>query len=131
MIVKGKSPEMAAWAGRRLGKSFCPPYEAWGVAGKGGQVIGAVVFNDYDGRNVEVSVVGRGAWTRGVIREIGKHCFDALNCRRVSLTTRHDNDLVQGLIERMGGVWEGRKRDYYDDCDAVFYGVLRDDFKYK
>lgn len=121
---------MAAWAGLRLGKAFVPPYEAWGVTNKAGQIIGAVVFNDYDGRNVEITVVGKGAWSRGVVREIGKHCFEALNCRRVSFTTRQDNWLVQSLVERMGGIWEGRKRDYYDDCDAVFYGILKDEFKY-
>lgn len=131
MILKGHSAEMAAWAGRRLGTSFQPPFTAWGITDRTGAIVGAVVFNDYDARNIEVTVIGPGAFRKDTIREIGRHCFDDLNCKRVSLTTRASNDLVRSLIERMGGELEGRKRDYYDDDDAVIYGVLKTDFKYR
>lgn len=131
MILKGRSAEMAAWAGRRLGVSFQPPFTAWGIIDRTGAIVGAVVFNDYDARNVEVTVVGRNAFHRDTVREIGRYCFDDLDCRRVTLTTRAGNGLVQRLIERMGGVLEGELRDYYDDDNAVVYGVLKADFKYR
>ena len=92
--------------------------------------MGAVIFNDYDACNVEVTCVGHG-WTRGVIREIARYCFTDLMCARVSITTRASNDLVKGLAERLGGKPEGIKRRYYGDEDAAMYGVLKNEFRYE
>lgn len=120
---------MAAWAGRRLGCTFVPPFEAWGVTDTQGQIIGAVVFNDYTEKNVEVSVVGKG-WKRNTLTALGKHCFEHLGCNRVSITTRSKNTLVRILAERLGGTLEGIKRKFYDDDDAVIYGILKEDYRY-
>lgn len=120
---------MADWAGRRLGATFHPPFEAWGIADNEGRVIGAVVFNDYTEKNVEVSVVGKG-WNRNTLIALGKHCFEHLGCNRVSITTRSKNTLVRILAERLGGTLEGIKRKFYDDDDAVIYGILKEEYRY-
>ena len=120
---------MAAWAGRRLNCTFVPPFEAWGIADNQGQIIGAVVFNDFAEKNVEVSVVGKG-WTRATLKAIGRYCFTDLGCNRVSITTRASNTLVRTLAERLGGKVEGIKRKFYSDDDAVIYGVLKEEYKH-
>jgi RimJ/RimL family protein N-acetyltransferase len=130
LIIKGRSAEMAAWAGRRANQTFVPPFEAWGIADNEGRITGVVVFNDYTDRNVEVSTVGHG-WTRGVLRAIAHKCFVELNCSRVSVTTRASNSFVRGLVTRLGGKCEGVKRQYFDDDDAVIYGILQDEFLFK
>lgn len=129
MIVKSCSDQVAQWAGEQLGCTFRQPFVAWGITDKDNGLTGAVVFNDYDARNVEVTCVGRG-WTRGNIRAIAKYCFDDLNCTRVSITTRMGNELVHDLAKRLGGTLEGIKRRYYGDEDAAMYGVLKDEFRF-
>lgn len=129
MIVKSCSEQVASWAGARLGCTFTPPYVAWGITDKDNGLVGAVIFNDYDASNVEVTCVGHG-WTRRNIREIAKYCFDDLKCTRVSITTRKSNTLVHSLAKRLGAVQEGVKRRYYGDEDAVFYGILKDEFRF-
>jgi RimJ/RimL family protein N-acetyltransferase len=129
LIVRHRSEYVAIWAGAKLGGVFRQPFVAWGIADKDGNITGAVIFNDYDACNVEVTCVGHG-WTRGVIREIGRYCYEDLACTRVSITTRMSNSLVHSLAARLGGRLEGIKRRYYGDEDAVLYGVLKDEFRF-
>ena len=87
------------------------------------------MFNDYEARNIEVTVVGTG-WSRKVLRQIADYVFNQLQCNRASFTTRASNAAVRGFIERLGARQEGIRRAYYADDDAVIFGLLRDEFRF-
>src|SRR5689334_22746584 len=83
-VVRNARELVGAWAGHRLGTVFKEPYHALGVM-KDGKLAGAVIFNDYDARNVEMTVYGPNAFTRGTAREIFGYAFNELDCLRISL----------------------------------------------
>jgi RimJ/RimL family protein N-acetyltransferase len=124
-LITDKSEKVARWAGQRLGVTFSPPYVAVGIESHG-KPVGAVIFNDYQGGNIEVSAVGRGAFKKGILQHLFRYAFNDLECSRVTVRTRADNEKVIDLAIRFGWRVEGRLRQFYPDgCDAVVFGMLR------
>jgi RimJ/RimL family protein N-acetyltransferase len=130
LIVTGQSEAIAKWLEARLGQAFIPPYEAVGILNGKGQRIGAVVLNDYAERNIELTAYGPGAFQRGVIRALARYCFVQLGCNRVTFRTRASNLYVRRVIEKHGAKQEGTLRDWYDDDDAIVYGLLKHECRF-
>ena len=118
-------------AGVFTGKRILDPCRVFGVRDSKNNLTGVAIFNDFDGRNIELSVVGRGAWRKDVLRMLGRYAFDQLGCRRVTFTTKARNTTVRALIERLGAKTEGIKRNYYDDDDAAIYGLLPGEYRFR
>lgn len=91
------------------------------------QLIGAAIFNSFQERNVEMTCVGRGAFQRGVMRELFGYAFNELDCRRLTLRTRAKNSYVRFILEKYHCQHEGTLRNWYDDDDCVIYGLLKED----
>ena len=130
MIVKNQSEAVARWAGDRLGCTFCPPFEAIGILNRNGARIGAAIFNDYSDRNMELTAYGQGAFQRNVCIFMARYCFIQNNCRRVTTRTAASNLYVRKLLEHYGWVKEGTLRCWYDDDDAIIYGLLKEDCRF-
>ena len=107
-----------------------PPFEAIGILNRNGQRIGAAILNDFADRNMELTAYGQGAFQRGVCKWLAKYCFIQNNCRRVTTRTAASNLYVRKLLEHHGWVKEGTLREWYDDDDAIIYGLLRDDCRF-
>jgi hypothetical protein len=106
-----------------LGVVLCPPFVGV-VVRDGDREVGAVVFNDYTGANVEMTGVGRGCWTPTVIRELARYCFATLGVRRVTARTAVSNAKAIRSLERMGFRREGIAREWFDGEDAILFGLL-------
>lgn len=124
-IVRHASDEVKAWAAHRLGTDFNEPCSAFGILDRKGTLVGAAIFNDFDQRNVEVTLVGPGRFHRGIVQALFAYVFDELQCRRLSLTIRENNKAHIKLALDWGWKIEGRKRDFYDDDHAVIMGMTR------
>ena len=125
MIVSDE--RVARFVSERLGVSFCPPFVAMGIE-RDGAIVGGVLFNQFEGANIHVSVAGSG-WTLPFLRAVGAYVFDQLGCLRMTLTTEHE--AVADYALRLGGAVEGRMRDYFGEGrDGVIVGVLRKDWKF-
>jgi hypothetical protein len=112
---------------RELGVSFCPPFTMAGIE-RDGEIVAGVIFNQFDGRDVHVTIAGTG-WTPGFIKAVGRYVFDQLGCLRITATTRYPE--VVDYAVRLGGKVEGRLRDYYGEGeDATIIGVLRREWRY-
>jgi RimJ/RimL family protein N-acetyltransferase len=120
----------ALWAGRRLGQQFLPPYVSFWIADRFGVARGAVVFNDYADRNIELTCVGKGAFTRDVCREMARVAFNVNGCARVTIRTRQSNHALVGMALRWGWRVEGILRRWYGDDDAVVLGMLREECRF-
>ena len=130
MLVSDETLQTGEWASRQLGQRFVPPFVAIGIRNKQGELTGAAIFNDRCDRNIEMTAVGRGAFTRGVCRELARYCFVQSKCRRVTTRTRASNLYVRRVLERFGWVEEGVLRHWYDDDDCVVYGLLKKDCRF-
>ena len=106
-----------------------PPFHAMGIV-RGGKIIGAAIFNDFDQRNIALSCIGKGAFTKGVCEEIARRAFDLDKCNRITIRVRSDNAYVLKVAKKFGWVQEGIMRGYYDDCDCVVMGMLKSECRF-
>lgn len=121
---------VARYVSEKCQCQLMPPFTAIGIE-TGGRIVAGVVFNNFSARDVEVTVAGeRGAFTKGFIRAVGEYVFRALDCTRMSITTRSHE--VCDFARRLGAHAEGIKRDRYGEGqDAFLFGILRKDWKLK
>lgn len=129
-LVRNAKDLVLAWASYRLGSTFREPCIALGVLNRAGLLVGAVIYNDFDARNIELTAVGPFAFRKDVAREIFAVAFIENDCRRISLTVpeKHIETIDKAL--RWGWKPEGIKRDYYDDDNAVILGMTRDECRF-
>jgi RimJ/RimL family protein N-acetyltransferase len=106
-------------------QDFVPPYEAFGVE-KDGALIGGWLFNDHSGTNMECTAVGKVAF-KGFWTFLARYAYITNRCNRVSFTFHEKNTHAIKIMERFGAKYEGRKRKYYGEYDAVLYGLTKED----
>lgn len=125
MIVS--DARVPAFAMANLNKRIVPPFTCLGIERKG-EVIGAVVFNNYERTDVHVTVAGSG-WTRGFLRVVGKYVFGTLGCLRATIVTEQDK--VIDLAQRLGGQTEGTLRNHFGPGrHGIVVGILREDYRF-
>ncbi|SEN51320.1 hypothetical protein SAMN04489859_1008124 [Paracoccus alcaliphilus] len=113
---------------RSIGRPIIPPYTCIGIE-KDGQVIAGVVFNDFTGPDIHMTVGGYG-WSRALLRAVGEYAFGQLGCLRISAVTEQEK--VVALAERIGGRVEGHMRDLFGDGrDGVMIGFARNEWRYR
>lgn len=126
MIVSDE--RCARFVSERLGFGLCPPFTAMGIE-RDGEIVGAVVFNHFEGADVHVSVAGCG-WTRAFLRAVGKYVFDTLACARMTAITA--DEITATFAERCGGQHEGVLRSHFGPGrDAFMAGILASEWKFR
>lgn len=115
------------WAASQLRCQFHPPCFAVGVVSSSGTLVGAAIFNDYADRNIELTMVGRGVWSRSVRSLMAHIAFEGCQAQRVTVRTRKKNKTLRALISKAGWKMEGTLRRWYTDDDAVIYSMLKDE----
>lgn len=125
MIVTDERAER--FIAERLGFAPAPPFTVMGVERDGG-IVGACLFNQFEGANVHVSAAGHG-WTLPFMRAVGDYVYRQLGCERITLTT--ESEVVARYAERLGGKREGLMRSHFGaGRDAIIIGVLREEYAY-
>lgn len=125
MIVSGN--HVAQFVSKRLRFALCPPYYAIGIE-RGGEIIGGMLLNCFEGADVHVTVAGQG-WTRGFLHSAGDYVFEQLGCERATITTEQSH--VEALALRLGGKREGVLRNHFGKGrDGIIVGILRDEYRY-
>lgn len=114
-----------AFADRELGQDFALPFIGLVVLNEHGKVIGAAILNNFiRGRNIDIAVVGRNAWTIGPVRGLARYCFE--RSARMTARTREDNAPAIRALISLGFEREGVMPDYFGDgVSAVVFGLLR------
>lgn len=117
----------ARFISERLGFTPAPPFTVMGIE-RSGEIVGACLFNQFEGANVHVSAAGRG-WTLPFMRAIGDYVYRQLGCERMTLTT--EREAVARYAERLGGKREGLMRSHFGaGRNAIIIGVLREEYAY-
>ena len=130
-LLFGQDEAVAEWASARLGTSIVRPYVAIGVW-DGSKLRAAMVFNDFTGANIEITVASDPAGsTRAAVRQAFAYPFRQAGCRRLTMRTRADHAVMLDIAGRLGFRREGVLREFYDDgCDAVVFGLLRSECRW-
>ncbi|PDT23909.1 GNAT family N-acetyltransferase [Rhizobium hidalgonense] len=128
MIVSEPREDIAAWVGGKIGVAFHPPFAAIAQV-QGGRIIAGYVFNVWTEHDVEVSLAAD-RLSKTLMRAAFRYVVDQLGCRRATFRTRTDNVPAQRALESLGARLEGRQRAYFGDCDALLYGIMKEDFPY-
>lgn len=125
MIVTDE--RVAPFVAKSCGVIINPPFTAVGIE-SGGEIIGGVVFNQWTGSDIHLTVAGRG-WTKGFLADVGQYVFGQLRCERLTFITEQPS--VVRLAERLGGQVEGLLRNQFGkDRPGFVVGVLKSDWRY-
>lgn len=125
MIVTGQP--VAQFVSEHIGAAICPPYTTMGLM-RGNRIEAGVVFNQFEGFDVHVTLAGRG-WTRRFVEAVGNYVYGQLGCLRMTATTEQPE--VIGYAVRLGGEVEGRLRNHFGPGrDGIIIGILREHWRY-
>ncbi len=118
---------VAAFIADGLKYPLCPPYSFMGWE-KDGEIVGAALFNCFEGPDVHVGAVGSG-WTRGFLEAVGDYVYRQLRCLRMTVTT--ESETIAGYAERLGGKREGVLRSHFGPGrDGILIGILKSEYLY-
>ena len=123
-LLFGRDDQVAVWAAQNLGMAIHPPYVSIGVVDRDEKLIGAAVFTDWNGSNIEIAIVGPGAMTRGVIRAAFHYVFMQVGANRLTAKTKRSNKLMLRMLPKFGFVFEATLKAYYGverDNDALVF----------
>jgi len=129
-IVQGHDARVIEWASQLMDGEIGNPQVAHGVIDKDGSLIGALIYGEYDGHNVEMSFTGTRGFTPSVLKFIFEYPFNELKCGRMWARIRKSNKKMKKLLPRVGFKFEGVERKYYKDEDALRFSMLANECKW-
>lgn len=125
MIVSDQ--RVADFIGKELEFGVFPPWKAMGIE-KDGEIIGGLLFNCFEGKDVHVTACGSG-FGKNFLQSVGDYVYNQLECTRMTFKT--EKEYVAKLAEKLGGKREGVLRNHFGEGrDAVIVGVVRDEYRY-
>lgn len=117
-LVFGQDDLVANWVFVNLGLEVSRPYVAIGGTKDGESLCIGVVFNNFNGSNMDISLFGPGCLTRGNIRAIYQYVFQQMGVQRLTAITRRSNKKMQRLLPRLGFKYEGNSARYFGPLKA-------------
>jgi hypothetical protein len=112
-FLYGHDAEVAKFVGDGLDREILPPYVSIGVLDDLLVLRGGMVFNDYTGPNIEITIYGPGQITRQSLKVAFGYVFEELKCIRLTARTRRDNRLMCKLLPRLGFDYEATMKQYF------------------
>jgi RimJ/RimL family protein N-acetyltransferase len=94
-----------------------------------GETIGAIVFNNYDQRDVHFTCVLSAPIGIKDARYVARYVFKQLGCARCTAVTGEFNIAAQRALLQLGFKFEGRLREHFEEGDGLVYGILRSEQK--
>lgn len=127
-IVLGQDEAVGAFASEKMGRAIIPPFTSMGIVDDAGELVGAIIYNGFNGANIEISFYGPGALHRRFIRAAFDYPFTQLNVIRLTARTRRSNKTTCKLLPRLGFVYEATLKNYFGPSrgdDAVLFRMTR------
>jgi RimJ/RimL family protein N-acetyltransferase len=137
VILAGQRERVRDYICSRIRDIYARPeqdYEAIGVVGRGGELIGGVMYTNYHEiapgeHDVWLTAAGEPGWlTRGNIRVLIGYPFIQLKCIRLTSVIAKANSEARSLNERLGFQLEGKIRNGRGTGKhCLVYGLLKAD----
>lgn len=111
-----------------LGIKLCQPMAGFVIVDERGMPVGAFVFNNHSGPNVELTICCDLPLGVRATRFIARMAFVDLQAWRITAHTRVENERVIRAMKKLGFHLEGRSHDHFGlDDDAYVFGLLKRD----
>lgn len=123
-IVAGHDEVVAQWTREKMGLALHPPYTALGVIDHEGTLRGSLVFHDWNGANIEITIYLPRALQRGIIKAAFQYAFVQVGAIRLTAKVRRDNVPMRKLLPRLGFAFEATLKSYYGpkrENDALLF----------
>ena len=127
-LLYGYDVQIAEWAFKAFNRVPTPFVMAIGIT-DGHVIKGAVLLQEYNGNNVEVSWYGPFTMTRGFLREIATIALDKLKVQRMTVRIMRRNKMLNRSIRKLGFKYEGVMPGFYGPSKgdaAVVFGLYRE-----
>lgn len=130
-IIAGQDEIIRAWMAQKLGYPLSEgiAFGVWSDTER--RLIGGAVFNNYTGPGIEMTIVGRGFFSRTFWRFLGDFVYRQMGCVRLVVTTRRlskrRGNPVGKIAKRAGFKFEGIARRFYGDHDGIQWSLLKEE----
>jgi RimJ/RimL family protein N-acetyltransferase len=123
--------KVAEWLFDDLRKPIYKYDRALGLLNSSGILVGAILYQNWNGPNVELSYYGKNTLTLGIVRCIARFTLTAFNPARLTVITSKRNRQFMKALQKLGFRLEGIQRCYYGtrDCNrntGVRFVAFRD-----
>ncbi len=108
---------IANWAYRTFNVYEQPVNKAFGIINSEGKLIGAVLFQNFNGVNVELSYYGPRTLSAGIVRIIARTALGYFNAARLTVVTSQKNKRLIRSLLKIGFRLEGVQRCFYGHDD--------------
>ena len=99
------------------------------VVTRGEDFSGALILNNFDRHNIDMTVLATGNWSMSDVRNIARYIFDQLDCKRITSVTLANNKKAIHRLQILGFKREGCLRERFPQGDAIAFGLLRSEQK--
>jgi hypothetical protein len=130
MLACGRDAEVAKYVQERVSTILFPPFTALGWADDKGKITAGIVFNCWNGPDVELTIANDSGLNRSLIYATAQYVFDQMKCARCSITVQTKDLKTYETALKFGFRVEGVKRRGFGDEDAIIMGMVREDCRW-
>lgn len=118
---------LGPWAAPRVGmKSYLPGSASSIGLVRGGRIVAAVLYTDFNGANLSCHIAIEGRITRQFLSIIFHYPFVMLGARRITGPVASSNARARKFDEHLGFEQEAILRDAHPDGDLIIYVMTAD-----
>src|SRR5215469_11749734 len=100
-LLFGSDQMVAAWFYDSMGYPHYKYDRAVGLIADD-KLVGAVLFHNWNGQNVEISYYGKKTITVGILRSLARFAVQVFNPSRVTLITSKRNKHIMRALQKIG-----------------------------
>jgi RimJ/RimL family protein N-acetyltransferase len=116
-LLYGSDDFVAKWFFDSMGYPHYKFDRALGIVSSG-NLVGAILFQHWNGNNVEVSYYGKNTMTVGTIRSVARFVLTEFDPARLTATVSKRNRTLIRALQKLGFRLEGTSRCYYGKKDT-------------
>ena len=110
--------QVATWLFTSMGMPAYKYDRAIGLVDKAGKLIGGVLFQSWNGANVELSYFGKKTITLGIVRCLAQYILLNFDLARLTVVTSKRNRQFMKGLQKIGFKIEGMQRCFYGKRDC-------------
>ena len=128
-LLFGHDVAVAAWAFNEFRHRAMPIDAAIGIV-RNNHLIGAAIFQNFSGHNVELSYYGPQTFSAGIAKTLARFTLERFNVDRLTMRTNRKNASILKMFQRFGFKFEGVQHRYYGPFgDAAVFVLFREDLQ--
>ena len=128
-LLFGHDQPVAVWCWNEFKIRPMPADAAIGIV-RNNRLVGAAVFQNFSGYNVELSYYGPQTFSAGIARALARYAIERFNVDRLTMRTNRRNASILKMFHRFGFKLEGVQHRYYGAFgDAAVFVLFREDLE--